>query len=227
MNTVKTDPKTSPQKNPNDSANDVYTFGQAHGLRILTVSDFIDKTLIRKIEEKQIPPIDLILSCGDIEPEHLGYLRDRLSCPLYYIKGNHDLRYSPSNPLGCDNIHGQIVNFKSVHIMGLEGSIWYNGGLNQYTDAEMKRMIFKTKLKFWRKKPIHMVITHAPPRHIHDRNDPCHMGFESFNKLIQKNKPGYFIHGHIHQEFKEFQDRVTTVNQTQVINTCGHAIFEV
>lgn len=220
-------PHTPRQADQTDSPDGIYTFEKTHDLRILSISDFIDKSLIAKIEAKQIPRIDLILSCGDIEPEHLGYLRERLECPLYYIKGNHDIRYTSSNPLGCDDIHEKIISFKSLNILGLEGSIWYNGGPNQYTDAAMKRIIFKTKLKFWRKKPIHMVITHAPPRRIHDKEDLCHMGFESYLRLIEKNTPGYFIHGHIHKEFKAFQDRVSIHHQTRVINTCGHIIFEV
>ena len=47
-----------------------------------------------------------------------------------YVKGNHDIRYTSSNPVGCENIHKKIVCFKSLNILGLEGSIWYNGEIN-------------------------------------------------------------------------------------------------
>lgn len=213
------------------------TLGRVHNLRILAVSDFIDKDLTRDIENKSLPPIDLILSCGDLAPEYLSLLRDRLDAPLYYVKGNHDIRYSPANTMGCDNIHARIISVGSLNILGLEGSMWYNGGPNQYTDAMMKKIIFWMGFQIWRKKPIHMVVTHASPRHIHDREDLCHMGFDSFNRLIQKLAPEYFIHGHIHEAFEAFDDRITRVNPdqgttrkvntTQVINTCGHMIIEV
>ena len=198
-----------------------------HKLRILTVSDFIDKSLTKMIEDKTLEPIDLIISCGDLDPEYLSFLRDRLDRPLFYVKGNHDIRYTTSNPVGCENIHGRVARFKSLNILGLEGSLWYNGGLNQYTDNEMKRMIFGMWFSIWRKGGIHMVITHAPPRHIHDAEDRCHMGFDSFVKLINKRKPEYFIHGHIHKDFKTNSERVTNINSTQVINTCGFTILEV
>jgi Icc-related predicted phosphoesterase len=198
-----------------------------HQLKILTVSDVIDKELTRKVEDKTLEPVDLIISCGDLAPEYLSFLRDRLDAPLYYVKGNHDIRYTWENPIGCENIHERVVSFGSLNILGLEGSIWYNGGPNQYTDAMMKKMIFWMWFSIWRKGPIHMVVTHAPPRHIHDREDRCHMGFESFNSLIKKLSPDYFVHGHIHQEFENPKDRITKVHNTQVINTCGYNILEV
>ena len=182
--------------------------------------------LTKKVENKTMEPVDLILSCGDMPPEYLEFLMDRLDKPLFYIKGNHDIRYSQSNPAGCKNIHAQLVQFQSFNILGLEGSLWYNGGPNQYTDKEMKKIIFSKWFSIWRKGGVHMVVTHAPPRHIHDAEDRCHMGFESFVSLIHKRKPAYFIHGHIHKEFKTQTDRITTVGTTQVINACGYTIIE-
>jgi len=198
-----------------------------HNLKILCVSDFIDKELTRKVETREIKALDLIISCGDLAPEYLSFLRDRLDTPLYYVKGNHDIRYTSTNTMGCINIHNRVVSFHSLNIIGLEGSLWYNGGANQYTDEEMKKIIFWNRFCMWRRGGIHMVVTHAPPRHIHDREDRCHMGFESFIPLIKKQNPDYFIHGHIHQDFRAFEDRITQVNDTKVINTCGYTIFQV
>jgi len=198
-----------------------------HGLKILAVSDFVDDSLTQRVEDKTLEPVDLILSCGDLAPEYLSFLRDRLDKPLFYVKGNHDIRYTEANPVGCSNIHEKVVRFKSLNILGLEGSIWYNGGMNQYADKEMKKIISGMWFSLWRKGPVHMVITHAPPRHIHDTENPCHMGFNSFVSLINKKKPDYFIHGHIHKEFKTLDERITRVNSTKVINTCGFTILEV
>lgn len=198
-----------------------------HSVKILTVSDFIDKDLTRKVEEKRLAPIDLIVSCGDLDPEYLSFLRDRLDSPLFYVKGNHDIRYTRANPVGCENIHKRIVTFRNINILGLEGSMWYNGGANQYTEAMMRKMIFSLWFSFWRKKKIHLVVTHAAPRHIHDREDRCHLGFESFAALINKRQPDYFVHGHIHAEFKRHEDRITRVGRTRVVNTCGYTLLEV
>ncbi|HKL01982.1 MAG TPA: metallophosphoesterase [Desulfotignum sp.] len=200
---------------------------QALRLKILTVSDFIDKTLTQKVETKTLEPVDLIISCGDLDPEYLSFLRDRLDAPLFYVKGNHDIRYTPTNPVGCENIHKRIVSMGGFTIMGLEGSMWYNGGANQYTEAMMKKNIFSLWFSLWRKGRIHMVVTHAPPRHVHDKEDLCHMGFACFHTLIKKKQPDYFVHGHVHQAFENPADRITQVNTTRVINTCGYTLIEV
>ncbi len=201
--------------------------GTRHRLRLLVVSDYTEQELIDDIEKKNLPPIDLTISCGDMAPEYLTFIRNRVDAPLYYVKGNHDIRYTTENLTGCMNIHGRVVTLGSLNILGLEGSMWYNGGPVQYTEGAMKKMIFRMGFTLWRKRPIHMVITHAPPKGIHDKSDLCHMGFQSFNRLIAKVTPDYFIHGHVHTPYAYFKDRVTTTGKTKVINTCGHIIIEV
>jgi len=196
------------------------------GLKILAVSDFIDPCLTRQIEKKNLDPVDLIISCGDLPPEYLSFLRDRLDTPLFYVKGNHDIRYTDLNPVGCTNIHGRVVVFNSIKILGLEGSMWYNGGVNQYREAEMKKMIRGLWFPLLKKGSIDIVVTHAPPRHVHDAEDPCHMGFESFHQLMEKRKPKFFIHGHIHKSFNTPEERITRVGPTKVMNACGYTIFE-
>ncbi len=198
-----------------------------HPIKILAVSDFIDKDLEARVKNKTLEPIDLIISCGDLAPEYLSFLRDRLDRPLFYVKGNHDLRYTHGNPMGCDNIHTRIKKFKSLNIMGLEGSMWYNGGVNQYTDAQMKKMIFNMWFSLWRKGGVDIVVTHASPKDIHDGRDLCHRGFESFVPLIHKRRPRYLIHGHIHKDFSHPDQRETRVNHTRVVNACGYTILEV
>ena len=191
------------------------------------MSDFIEKDLTRAVEEKSLAPVDLVVSCGDMAPEYLSFLKDRLNTPLYYVKGNHDIRYRRDNPMGCRDIHARVISFEGLNILGLEGSMWYNGGANQYTESQMKWLIFRLTFTLWRKGPVHMVVTHAPPRHIHDREDRCHMGFGSFVSLIRRYRPGYFVHGHVHEAFSRPEDRVTRFEQTRVVNTCGYTILEV
>ncbi len=198
-----------------------------HRLRLLFVSDFKEQSLIQEIENRTLPPIDATISCGDLAPEYLTYIRNRIEAPLYYVKGNHDIRYTPDTLPGCRNIHGKIVTVGDLRILGLEGSMWYNGGPNQYTEADMKKLLFRMGFTLWLKKPIHMVITHAPPLGIHDKKDLCHKGFHVFNRLIARLGPEYFIHGHIHRAFNRFEDRMTISGKTKIINTCGHTIIEI
>lgn len=196
-------------------------------MRILTVSDVVVPELYKAFDKDRFPDIDLVLACGDLPPEYLSFLLHVFNTSLYYVKGNHDIRYDQKPPMGCVDIHGRIVSFRGINIMGLAGSRWYNGGENQYTEKEMNRFIRKMGLSIWWRKGIDILITHAPPRHIHDAEDRCHRGFKALRTFIDKKRPKYLIHGHIHRHFDSVEERMTLVNQTKVINTYGYHILEI
>ena len=91
----------------------------------------------------------------------------------------------------------------------------------------MRKMILRLRPGIWWQKGVDIIITHAPPRHIHDAEDLCHRGFKSFNQLIEQCAPAYFIHGHIHAVFTDPRERIAQVNQTKVVNSYGHFFFEI
>jgi Icc-related predicted phosphoesterase len=175
----------------------------------------------------RFPKIDLIFSCGDLPPEYLSFLAGSFDVPLYYVCGNHDIRYNTKPPDGCVDISGRLVQYEGIKILGLGGSRWYGGGPHQYTENEMWKTIKALRLKIWRQKGIDIVITHAPPRYVHDAEDLCHRGFKSFRWLIDRYLPRYFIHGHIHAKFDDPAERVSTIKQTKVVNTYGYYLFEI
>jgi Icc-related predicted phosphoesterase len=196
-------------------------------MKILSISDIVVPDLSDRIHVDQFKGVELVLSCGDLPPEYLTFIRENLDTPLFYVRGNHDIRYTHSPPVGCVNIHQRRVPFKGLRILGLEGSRWYNGGPIQYREYQMRQMIWRMMPGLWFGGGVDIVVTHASPRHIHDAEDRCHRGFKSFLKLIGRFKPRYFIHGHIHTHFTDPAQRVTLVGQTRVINTFGFHLLEV
>jgi Icc-related predicted phosphoesterase len=196
-------------------------------MRILAVSDRVEAVLYDRFERESFESIDLILSCGDLPPEYLSFLGAKFRVPVYFVRGNHDIRYDSKPPQGCIDLNANLIKFQGINLLGLEGSRWYNGGPQQYTESEMRLKIWRLRPRIWWKGGVDIVITHAPPRHIHDAEDRCHMGFKSFRWLIDKYAPRYFIHGHIHANFNDPQQRMTAVNQTKVINTFGYYLFEI
>ncbi len=196
-------------------------------MRILSVSDVIDAWLYPQVERDLFGRIDLVLGCGDLPPEYLTHLAHAFDVPLFYVKGNHDIRFKASPPRGCRDIHERVVRFGGLKFMGLEGSMWYNGGPYQYTEKQMARMIRRMRPVAWWRGGIDIVVAHAPPRGIHDGADLCHRGFECFRRLIQKFRPAYFIHGHIHRHFENEADRETRTDGTVIINTYGRSILEI
>ncbi len=195
-------------------------------MKILTVSDHTVPELLEHTNSKE-KKVDLILSCGDLPPEYLTALRDKYEVPLYYIPGNHDIRYKQSPPLGCTNLSGKLKKHRHIRIIGLPGSRWYNGGPYQYTEQVMRRFIRKLRISLFLARGVDIIFSHAPPRHIHDQEDPCHKGFSAYSKLIDKYHPSFFIHGHIHSLFEQQSDRILLHNDTKVINSYGFFLFEI
>jgi len=196
-------------------------------MKILTVSDKVEPAFQNEQLPQKLAGTELILACGDLPPEYLTRLTTTLNAPLYYIKGNHDIRYATKPPGGCLDIHARIVTFNNIKILGLDGSRWYNGGPNQFTENQMKWTLWKLRPLLWWNKGVDIVISHAPPRLVHDAEDRCHRGFKSFHPLIRRFSPSYFIHGHIHALFNDPSERMTTINQTKVVNSYGHYLFEI
>jgi len=98
----------------------------------------------------------------------------------------------------------------------------YNKGDNQYTEGQMLREIWKLfpRLllnRIFRGRWLDILLTHAAPRGIHDKEDPCHRGFKCFLWFMRFFKPRYLIHGHIHlYDLSEL--RTTQYGSTLVIN---------
>jgi Icc-related predicted phosphoesterase len=196
-------------------------------MRILTVSDKVVAELDANFDRRLFGAIDLVLSCGDLPPEYLIRLASRFEAPLYYVCGNHDIRLVEANLPGCTNLNARFKAFRGLTILGLEGSRWYNGGGFQYTEREMRWKVLALTPGIWRRRGVDIVITHAPPRHIHDAEDRCHRGFKSFRRLIDRHRPRFFIHGHIHAEFSDPSERITVLDHTRVINTYGYYVLEI
>jgi Icc-related predicted phosphoesterase len=195
-------------------------------MKILALSDRVEPVLYDQFDRRKFKDVELVLACGDLPPEYLSFILGQFNMPLYYVRGNHDLRYDESPPKGCINLADELVQYSGKNILGLEGSRWYNGGPHQYTEAEMQAKIRRLRPRIWWKGGVDIVITHAPPRHIHDAEDLCHRGFKSFHWLIDKYSPHYFIHGHIHANFTDPSQRITRVNRTKVMNAYGYHLFD-
>jgi len=195
-------------------------------MKVLTVSDTVVHALYEEFTPELVRGVELILACGDLPPEYLSFLRDRVDAPLYYVQGNHDIRYLASPPVGCIDADRRLLRVGDYRLLGLSGSRWYNGGSNQYHESEMKNILRSLWLQLRLAGGVDIVISHAPPRHVGDRNDPCHKGFSCYRRLITKYRPRWFIHGHIHARFTGKNERITRLHSTFVLNTCGYVIFE-
>ena len=196
-------------------------------MRILLLADEPDVRLWDHLDRSLLEDIDLVISCGDLPAEYLYFITCFTSAPILYVHGNHDTRYEKKPPEGCICIEDTIYNFRGLRIMGLGGSMRYKPGAHQYTDREMSRRIRKLRLKLWLGGGVDMVVTHAPMRGVGDAEDPAHRGFESFRALVEKYRPAYFIHGHVHKSYNFRFRREQKVSDTTIINAWTSYIIEV
>lgn len=194
-------------------------------MNVLSVSDVVVNELVDPHHDFR-ETVDLIVACGDLPPEYLRSLHNRYAVPLFFILGNHDIRHDIA-PAGCTNIAGRIISYNGLNFLGFSGSRWYNGNQNQYREHEMRSQIRRLWFQLWLLKKLDVVITHAPPRRIHDAEDRCHKGFNCYHTLIRRHAPRYFIHGHIHRQFDSASDRISMVGETAVINSYGYHILTI
>ena len=195
-------------------------------MRILAIADEESSYYWDYFEKSKLEGIDLIISCGDLDPHYLSFLATFTSAPVLYIHGNHDVKYDTVNPDGCICIDDDIYVYKGIRILGLGGSMRYKPGSYQYTEWEMKRRIRKLWFKLLRRKGIDILVTQAPAYQLKDGRDLPHQGFRSFIKLMEKYKPRIFLHGHVHLSYGRGYKRYDKYQETHVINAYERCVFD-
>ncbi len=195
-------------------------------MKILLISDEEDKYLWDYYRPGALEDIDLILSAGDLKPDYLSFLVTMARCPLLYVHGNHDERYKKDPPEGCDCVDDRIITVNGLRILGLGGAPRYNDGPWQFTERQMTWRIRKLSRKIKIAGGVDLVLTHAPVRGYGDQENMAHRGFEAFLPLLDRWKPRYLIHGHVHQRYQPNMQRILQYRDTTIINACGKYYLE-
>ena len=194
-------------------------------MKILLVGDVPSRSLWDFYDESKLKGIDLILSSGDLPAEYLSFLVTFASCPVLYVHGNHDNKYDTQPPEGCICIDDRIYVHKGVRIMGLGGSMDYCGGQYQYTEGQMRLRAGRMWVQLLRHRGFDILVTHAPAYGINDGKDLPHQGFQTFRKLIEKYRPRFFLHGHVHMSYGRKYKRFDEYCGTKIINAYERCVF--
>jgi hypothetical protein len=214
-------------------------------VKILAVSDEVVDLLYSARLRQHFSEIDLVLGCGDLPFYYLEYLVTVLDVPLYYVPGNHDRleQYLSDGRIvyraeGCEPLDGRAVGVSlpvagqpPLLLAGLGGSMRYNAeGIHQYTEGEMlgralglAPQLLLNRLRFGRF--LDILVTHAPPRGIHDETDLAHTGFRAFCRLMDLFRPRLLLHGHSHV-YRSDAITSTRYKDTQVINVYPYRLIE-
>lgn len=181
-------------------------------IRVLAVSDQVDPRIYSASLKERMSDVRIVFGCGDLPASYLEFLADALDRPVYFVYGNHleeATRQSGGKlyqPMGCIDIGGKVIRdeWSDLIIAGIPGSPKYGEGEPlQFTEFQIRRMIWRmTPRLLWNRmrygRALDVLITHAPPRDLGDRDDLPHRGFMAMRRLLERFHPRYQLHGHIH-----------------------------
>lgn len=196
-------------------------------MKILALSDVESKALWDYFSPKRLEGIDVIVSCGDLDPRYLSFLATFFHGPVLYVHGNHDDRYEKIPPEGCICIEDKIYEYQGVRFLGLGGSMRYKPGAWQFTQRQMDRRVRKLWLTLSLHRGFDVLVTHAPAWQINDHDNLVHTGFRAFRRLIDKYEPKLMLHGHIHLNYGMNAERTRTLKGTAVINAFERYVVEI
>lgn len=213
-------------------------------VRALAVSDE-EVPYLRAGRAKELR-VDLVIGAGDLSFEYLSTLVDVVDRPGVFVPGNHDPDLSGFSergglwmragmpeewpgPAGFVDADGRVVDVGGVRVAGLGGCLRYRAGPNQWSEAEQARRgrrVVRAARKLRRRdgRGVDILLTHAPPRHCGDGEDPPHHGFECLHKVVAELQPRMLVHGHIHPYEQAMPDRL--IGATAVVNVVGHRVLE-
>jgi uncharacterized protein len=203
---------------------------------ILAVTDEADPRIYSATLRERMGHVAFIVSCGDLPTSYLEFIADAVNRPLYYVQGNHARRCSGNSacrPSGGIDLSGKVIQDPTTGLIlaGFPGCLRYEDDQPaQYSEWEMALMAKKmaprlhlNRLRYGR--ALDLLVTHAPPRDVNDRPDPAHRGFETFRGFLERWKPPYQVHGHIHL-YDRTQPFHQQFGETDVINVFPYRLLE-
>ncbi len=196
-------------------------------MRIMVIADEESKSLWDYFDKSKLEGIDLIISCGDLNPRYLSFLATFTAAPVLYVHGNHDTNYDIIPPEGCICIDDRVYDFRGLRILGLGGSMRYKEGPYMYTEKEMQKRVRKLRFKLRSTGGFDILVAHSPVYHIGDGEDLPHRGFQAFLGLMDQYQPMYLVHGHMHATYGGNYERTASYGNTKIVNAYEKYIIDI
>ena len=157
---------------------------------------------------------DVLISCGDMADQVILQTAQTAQCSLIFaVKGNHD--GAAPFPARILDLHLRTESFGGLVFGGFRGSWRYKPrGHFLYDEDEVGSLVAAFP-------PVDVFVAHNSPRHVHDRDDEVHLGFEAFVSYIRRVQPRFFFHGHQHIS------QETRIGETRVTGVYGQQRFEI
>ena len=197
-------------------------------MKVMIVADIEDRRIYDYYRKDRTEGVELIVACGDLKTGYLDFLITMVNVPTIYICGNHDGNLIKDPVGGAECIEDRVFKFKGYNFAGLGGSFRYNpNGRNMYTEKEMRWRAAKLAPRIKLAGGLDVLVTHAPAAGYGDLEDLPHRGFETFNTMMNKYKPAYMFHGHVHANYGvNIPMHQTHESGTLIYNAYGYQIID-
>jgi Icc-related predicted phosphoesterase len=186
---------------------------------------------------------DLVLSAGDLSWDYVEYVASSVDAPVVFVPGNHDpeverarrgrngtytangLPCDSPRPHGATNADVRVVATAGLRIAGLGGCVRYRPGPHQYTQRQYDARAQRLLRRAGRNARVDVLLTHAPPLGLGDGDDKPHEGIAALHRLLERLRPSWHVHGHIHPYGQTMPDR--HVGPTTIRNVVPWRLIDV
>lgn len=176
-------------------------------MRLLAVAD--DDQIVKATRTEKA---DVVVACGDLLDHTIAEAgRACEAARIFAVKGNHDSSGGFAPPIV--DLHLRTEIYGGLVFGGFRGSWRYKPrGHFLYDQDEVDRLLARFP-------SVDVFITHNSPRHVHDRDDEVHLGFDAFASYIHRVQPRLLIHGHQHI------NRESLIGNTRVMGVFGASVI--
>ncbi len=168
-------------------------------IRLLAVSDTLDKALEEQRNRQAMGPIDLILGCGDLDCEELSFIADGFDAPLIYVYGNHDAeqRWKACKATVPEAMaSGAVHREAGIAIAGLTWPGSRGAGASRSERQAWSQALTLATRRLGHDDPL-IVLSHVPPLGLGDiPGNGYHRGFRGYLWLMRRLSPRLWLHGH-------------------------------
>ena len=213
---------------------------------VLAVSDEVDNALYADVGA--VREARLIVACGDLPFDYLGYLMNALDVPLVFVPGNHDpdvsgyrtsragltlqagLPARPPWPDGAVSADGRWWTWPACASPGSAAAAATAMAPTSTRSAQQARRARSLARRArWRQlrdgRGVDVLLTHAPPRGAGDREDPAAPGIRG-PELAHRAAPAAAAAARAHPPRRR-ADRVHRLGRTVVRNVVGRHLLDI
>ncbi len=207
--------------------------GGREAVRLLAVSDAVDPALAWSANRDALGRIDLVVGCGDLEPDALAFLIDAFAAPSVHVRGNHDAgsgwvsgaHLLPKEARSGVPICLSIVRSGAIEVVPFGWAGAANTPARRDEAVAWRHVLGAVARRAVRRRTSRpfIVISHAPPLGAGDAADPYHRGYRGYRWLLERTRPVLWLHGHTPLASAPWR---LTCGRTALVNVTGAVLVE-